>query len=201
MLKRTQSFGVIFKAWFLYKSCFSCCWRRRSITMSFIFFMLHCTVVQQKEFLQYINSLRVIHWRVDVTCSLRVAVTHMKTQPYSAHINSCTHAYEPAHPYMHARPLCEFWGVAVVTVWRGTWALVGRYSQHLYGSINQWEGCILCPREKKRGGCTGSKQTREEEGGWGAVCRLNITSSLECNTSLILFLLPLSAPWFTIALK
>lgn len=60
-------------------------------------------------------------------------------------------------------------GVAVVTMRRGTRALVGGYSQHLYGPINQSKGSVLCPREKG-GQSTETEQKREKEGGWGVVC-------------------------------
>lgn len=66
----------------------------------------------------------------------------------------------------------------MVTVWGGTRALVGGYSQYLYGAINQSEGAILYPRGKK-GGSEHGKQAEKREGGVGGyecVRSLNITS-------------------------
>ena len=65
---------------------------------------------QHRAVLQQINSLKAIHWRVAVTRSLRVAVTHMRTHVYSAHIQR-THALRRAgvhvHTCAHARRGCE----------------------------------------------------------------------------------------------
>lgn len=57
-----------------------------------------------------------------------------------------------------------------------TGALVGGYSQYLYGAINQWGDTTLKPRGKA-GVNTGSKQIGDIVGGWGCyMCRWNVTS-------------------------
>lgn len=100
------------------------------------------------------------------------ARTHKHTQVFHlcTWTTQCTHALNNtcAHPYMHARSRW-LWGVAVVTVWSGTRALVGGYSQHLYGAINQSEGSTLCPREEggwKQEASEKKKKRERKSGGW-----------------------------------
>lgn len=78
------------------------------------------------------------HW--GLFCGGLLHVPHIQSHTW-------THVHN-AHTWTCAR-LLWLWTVAVVTVWGGTRALVGGYSQYLYGAINQSESAILYPREKK----------------------------------------------------
>lgn len=85
----------------------------------------------------------------------------MRTRTYThshtdADTNTHTHAliwfivHEATCAFQHTHAL-SLWllRVAVATVGWGTRALVGGYSQHLYGAINQSQGTICAPEKKK----------------------------------------------------
>lgn len=75
------------------------------------------------------------------------------------------------HTWVHTSCGCER------LLWKrcegGTGALVGGYSQYLYGAINQWGDATLNPRGK-RGADTGSKQIEDIVGGWGGVLYVSL---------------------------
>lgn len=123
------------------------------------------------------------HWGLGITRSLHVPVSethrhmHMRTRTYThshtdADTNTHTHAliwfivHEATcafvHAFQHTHAL-SLWllRVAVATVGWGTRALVGGYSQHLYGAINQSQGTICAP-EKKKGWWT-EEDSREKK--------------------------------------
>lgn len=126
------------------------------------------------------NSQRAIHSKL-VVCF--TTLTHTRTRTHKVKLPVPTRTFElmyvSVHVHVHVGMLSVVVRGCCGNHVKGHLALIGGYSQHLWGAINQ-SGQFVS--QKKRGYAKSEQEKRRIVWGGRCFCRLDITPPVYCNT-------------------